>query len=54
MGKIAKAAAENGHMVVDLTNSGWTPKPGKIEKLCETLEKLNLTKIDTVVINPSI
>ncbi len=52
MGKIAKAAAENGHMIVDLTSSGWTPKPGKIKKLCETLEKLNLTEIDTVVIDP--
>ncbi len=52
MGRIAKAAAENGHMVVDLTSSGWTPKPGKIEKLCETLEKLNLTEFDTVVIDP--
>jgi hypothetical protein len=51
MGKIAKAAAENGHMIVDLTSSGWTPKPGKIEKLCETLEKLNLTENDTVVID---
>ncbi len=40
------------HMVVDLTGSGWTPKPGKIEKLCEILEKLNLTEIDTVVIDP--
>ena len=39
-------------MVVDLTSRGWTPKPGKIEKLCETLEKLNLTEIDTVVIDP--
>jgi hypothetical protein len=39
-------------MVVDLTSSGWTPKPGKIEKLCETLEKLNLTEIDTVEIDP--
>jgi hypothetical protein len=37
MGRIAKAAAEKGHLVVDLTSSGWTPKPGKIEKLCETL-----------------
>jgi hypothetical protein len=27
-------------------------KPGKIEKLCETLEKLNLTEINTVVIDP--
>ncbi len=52
LGKIAKAAAENVHLVVDLTNSGWTPKPGKIEKLCETLEKLNLREFDTVVINP--
>ncbi len=52
MGKITKAAAENGHMVVDLTSSGWTPKPGKIKKLCETLEKLNLTEIYTVVIDP--
>ncbi len=52
MGRIAKAAAENGHMVVDLTSSGWTPKPGLIEKLCETLEKLNLTEFDTVVIDP--
>ncbi len=52
LGRIAKAAAENGHMVVNLTSSGWTPKPGKIEKLCQTLEKLNLTEIDTVVIDP--
>jgi hypothetical protein len=29
MGKIAKAAAENGHMVVDLTSSGWTPGKSK-------------------------
>ncbi len=48
----AKAAAEKGHMVVDLTSSGWTPKPAKIEKLCETLEKLNITEIDRVVIDP--
>ncbi len=52
LGKIAKAAAENGLMVVDLTSGGWTPKPGKIEKLCETLEKLKLTESDTVVIDP--
>ncbi len=52
MGRIAKAAAENGHIVVDLTSSGWTPKPGRIKKLCETLEKLNLTEFDTVVIDP--
>ncbi len=52
LGKIAKATAENGYMVIDLTIGGWTSKPGKIEKLCETLEKLNLTEFDTVVINP--
>jgi hypothetical protein len=52
LGKIAKAAAENGHMVVDLTSGGWLPKPGKIEKTCEILEKLNLTEFDTVVIDP--
>jgi hypothetical protein len=52
MGKIAKAAAENGHMVVDLTSGGWTPKTGKIEKVSETLEKLDLTGSDTVVIDP--
>jgi hypothetical protein len=49
MGKIAKATAENEYLVVDLTSSGWTPKPGKIEKLWETLEKLNLAEFDTVV-----
>ncbi len=43
MGWIAKAAAENGHMV---------PKSGKIGKLCDTLRKLNLTEKDTVVIDP--
>jgi hypothetical protein len=50
MGRIAKAAAENGHMVVDLTSRGWIPKPDKIEKLCDTLEKLNLTEFDTVIV----
>ncbi len=39
-------------MVADLTSGGWTPKPGKIKKLCETLEKLKLTESDTVVIDP--
>ncbi len=42
----------NGHMIVDLTSGGWTPKPGKIEKTCEILEKFNLTEFDTVIINP--
>ncbi len=51
LGRIAKAAAENGHMVVDLTVKGWIPKSGNIGKLCETLKKLNLTEIDTVVID---
>ncbi len=36
---------------MDLTVKGWIPKSGKIGKLCETLKKLNLTEIDTVVIN---
>jgi hypothetical protein len=51
LGRIAKAAAENGHMIVDLTVKGWIPKSGKIGKLCKTLKKLNLTEIDTVVID---
>jgi hypothetical protein len=49
--QIAKAAAENGHMIVDLTVKGWIPKSGNIGKLCEKLKKLNLTGIDTVVID---
>jgi hypothetical protein len=52
LGKIAKVAAKNGHMVIDLTTSGWTSKSGKIEKLCKNLEKLNLTEFKTVVIDP--
>jgi hypothetical protein len=51
LGRIAKAAAENGHMVVDLTVKGWIPRSGKIDKMCETLQKLKLTEIDTVVID---
>ena len=51
LGRIAKAAAQNGHMIVDLTAKGWIPKSGKIDRLCETLKKLNLTEIDTVVID---
>jgi hypothetical protein len=39
-------------MVIDLTVRGWIPKSGKIEKLCDTLRKLNLTEKDTVVIDP--
>jgi hypothetical protein len=39
-------------MIVDLTVSGWIPKSSKIEKLYETLKKLNLTRNDTVVIDP--
>jgi hypothetical protein len=38
-------------MIVDLTAKGWIPKSGKIDRLCETLKKLNLTEIDTVVID---
>jgi hypothetical protein len=51
LGRITKAAAENGHMIVDLTAKGWIPKSGKIDRLCETLQKLKLTEIDTVVID---
>ncbi len=51
LSRIVKAAAKNGHMIVDLTVKGWIPKSGKIGKLCETLKKLNLTEIDTVVID---
>jgi hypothetical protein len=51
LGRIAKAAAENGHMIVDLTAKGWIPKSGKIGKLCETLKKLNQTGNDTLVID---
>jgi hypothetical protein len=51
LGKIAKAAAENGHMIVDLTVKGWIPKSGNIGKLCEKLKKLNLTGNDSVVID---
>ncbi len=51
LGRIAKAATENGHMIVDLTAKGWIPKSGKIDRLFETLKKLNLTEIDTVVID---
>jgi hypothetical protein len=51
LGRIAKAAAENGHMIVDLTAKGWIPKSGNNDRLCETLKKLNLTEIDTVVID---
>jgi hypothetical protein len=38
-------------MIVDLTAKGWIPKSGKIDRLCETLKKLNLTEIDTVIID---
>ncbi len=30
LGRIAKSAAENGHMTVDLTAKGWIPKSGKM------------------------
>jgi hypothetical protein len=33
LGRIAKAAAENGHMIVDLTAKGWIPKSGNIGNL---------------------
>ncbi len=33
LGKIAKAAAEKGSLVVDLTASGWSPSPVTSKKL---------------------
>jgi hypothetical protein len=51
LGNIAKAAAEKGSLVVDLTASGWSPKPGNIKKIAEILKNLNLTPCDTIVID---
>ncbi len=51
LGKIAKAAAEKGSLVVDLTASGWSPKPGNIKKVAEVLKNLNLQPCDTIVID---
>jgi hypothetical protein len=51
LGKIAKAAAEKGSLVVDLTASGWSPKPGNIKKIAEILKNLNLKPCDTIVID---
>jgi hypothetical protein len=39
-------------LVIGLTVNKWVPKSGKIEKLCDTLKKLNLTEKDTVVKDP--
>jgi hypothetical protein len=40
-------------MGIDLTAGGWTPKTGKIKKMCETVKKkLKLTEQDTIVIDP--
>jgi hypothetical protein len=49
--KKAKAATEKGSLVVDLTASGWSPKPGNIKKVAEVLKNLNLKPCDTIVIN---
>jgi hypothetical protein len=51
LGKIAKAAAEKGSLVVDLTASGWSPKPGNIKKVAEILKNLDLKPCDTIVID---
>ncbi len=51
LGKIAKAAAERGSLVVDLTASGWSPKPGNIKKIAEILKNLSLKPCDTIVID---
>jgi hypothetical protein len=49
--KIAKAAAESGSAVVDLTASGWSPKPGNIKKIADVLKNLQLQPCDTIVID---
>jgi hypothetical protein len=51
IGKIAKAAAESGSIVVDLTASGWSPKPGNIKKIAEILKNLSLKPCDTIIID---
>ena len=51
LGKIAKAAAEKGSLVVDLTASGWSPKPGNIKKITEVLKNLQLKPCVTIVID---
>ncbi len=42
---------ENGSLVVDLTVSGWSPKPGNIKKMTKILKNLKLGVNDTVVID---
>ncbi len=51
LGKIAKAATEKVSLVVDLTASGWSPKPGNIKKIAEILKNLSLKPCDTNVID---
>jgi hypothetical protein len=51
LGKIAKAAGESGSAVVDLSASGWSPKPGNIKKIADVLKNLQLQPCDTIVID---
>jgi hypothetical protein len=51
LAKVAKAAAENGSLVVDLTAGGWTLKPVRIAKVAEILKYLKLVTYDTIVID---
>jgi hypothetical protein len=51
LGKIAKAAAESGSAVVDLTDSGWSHKPGNIKKIADVLKNLQLQPCNTIVID---
>jgi hypothetical protein len=46
LGKITKAAADNRHMVVDLTEGSWTLKSGLLEKIAK---KTDFTKIGNLV-----
>ncbi len=38
-------------VVVDLTTSGWSPKPGNIKKIAEILKNLSLKPCNTIVID---
>jgi hypothetical protein len=42
---------EKGSLVIDLTASGWSPKPGNIKKIAEVLKNLSLKPCDTIVID---
>jgi hypothetical protein len=49
--KVAKAAAENLSLAVDVTAGGWALKPGKNPKVAEILKYLKFVTYDTIVID---